>query len=304
MLIDIHRLRLRLDGTEVLRDVSLSLRESEIYGLLGPNGAGKSTTIAVALGLLAPDAGAVRVLDRDPRAESVAVHRGVGVLPEQNGFYGWMTGIEYLGFFARMYGRPAGAGAMEGLMRQVGLEPRPGQRIDTYSRGMAQRLGLARALLPQPRLLILDEPTNGLDPRGRREMHDVLLDLSARHGVGILLCTHLLDDVDRLCRRIGIVVEGRTVAEGAITDLLRAGRTSARFRLRLAGPPPAEARSPAGLSVVAQEGEWWTIDVDPGKAPQEAWREVMFLGWPVVEVRRTGGGLEDLYLALTERRAA
>ena len=304
MLIDMQHVQLRLNDVPVLRDVSLTLREGEIYGLLGPNGAGKSTTIAVALGLLARDAGDLQVLGHDPWAEPVAVHRQVGVLPEQSGFYGWMTGIDYLAFFARLYDRADDAQSMQVLMAQVGLAPRTDQRIATYSRGMAQRLGLARALLPQPRLLILDEPTNGLDPRGRREIHDVLIDLSARRGVGILLCTHLLDDVDRLCQRIGILVDGRSIAEGGITDLLRNGHSAVRFRLRVSGAPPTDAKTPAGMSLIRGEGEWWIADVDPATAPEQAWRELLFLGWPIVEVVRAGGGLEDLYLSLTKRGSA
>jgi len=304
MLIDMQHVQLSLNDAPVLRDVSLSLGEGEIYGLLGPNGAGKSTTIAVVLGLLSPDAGQVQVLGQDPLVQPVAVHRQVGVLPEQNGFYGWMTGSDYLAFFARLYGRPHDAEAMRALMAQVGLAPRDGQRIATYSRGMAQRLGLARALVPQPRLLILDEPTNGLDPRGRREIHDVLIELSTRHGVGILLCTHLLDDVDRLCQRIGIMVEGRSVVEGGLSELIRSGHSAARFRVRLREAPPADTRRPTGVSFIRSEGEWWIADVDPSTQPEQAWRELLFLGWPIVEVVRAGGGLEDLYLSITEQRTA
>jgi ABC-2 type transport system ATP-binding protein len=218
MLIDIQALRLTIDGTPVLRDVNLSVHEGEIYGLLGPNGAGKSTTIAVALGLRRPDAGVVRVLGEDPCARPEAVRAGLGVLPEQGGLYGWMTAREYLDFFARLYGKALDAAALGGHLAQVGLDPTLRRPIAAYSRGMKQRLGLARALLPQPRLLILDESTNGLDPRGRREIHDLLLGLSSHRGVGILLCTHLLDDVERLCQRIGVLVDGRTVAHEAIVE--------------------------------------------------------------------------------------
>lgn len=304
MLIDIQHLKLRLDSAEVLHDVNLQLGEGEIYGLLGPNGAGKSTTIAAALGLLKPDSGTVQVLGQDPYHHPVAVHAQVGVLPEQNGFYGWMSGIEYLGFFARLYGRSDRPATLEALMQQVGLAPRKNQRIATYSRGMAQRLGLARALLPQPKLLILDEPTNGLDPRGRREIHDVLIQLSASEGVGILLCTHLLDDVDRLCHRIGVLVDGTSIAEGRISDLIRSGHSAARFRLRLAHPPAANLTTPPGVALIPSEGEWWLADVDPLLAPDQAWRGLLEREWPVVEIVRAGGGLEDLYLTLTEKRSA
>jgi ABC-2 type transport system ATP-binding protein len=303
MLIEISELRATLDGATILHDVHLTLDEGEIYGLLGPNGAGKSTTIAVALGLLKPDGGQVRVFGKDPRRAAPETYGSLGVLPEQNGFYDWMSAEAYLSFFAALHERRLSLDEMRGRLSDVGLEPRPRQTIGTYSRGMRQRLGLARALLADPKLLILDEPTNGLDPRGRREIHDILLELAGR-GVGILLCTHLLDDVDRLCRRIGIIVEGRTVVEGAIADLLRDKRRPVRFHLRLAGEPPAGAGRTDHVSVVAHEGDWWVVALDPAAKPDTAWRELLAGGWPIAEIRREGGGLEDLYLALTERAAA
>jgi len=168
---------------------------------------------------------------------------------------------------------------------------------------MRQRLGLARALVADPDLLVLDEPTNGLDPRGRREIHDLLLELSGERGVGILLCTHLLDDVERLCDRVGFIVEGRTVAEGGLGALLEAHERRARFRLRLAGQTPSGGTPPSDVRVVGREGEWTIVDVDPATRPDAAWRELLSRGWPIVEIGRAGGGLEDLYLALTERRS-
>jgi ABC-2 type transport system ATP-binding protein len=300
MLLQIDGLRQSLGGVEILHDVWLSLDEGSIYGLLGPNGAGKSTTIAAALGLLKRDAGNIEVFGRDPVTDTGTVHARLGVLPEQNGFYDWMAAQDYLAFFAKLFDRNLSRTEVEKRLAQVGLKPRSGQAIGTYSQGMRQRLGLARALIADPRLLVLDEPTNGLDPRGRREIHDILLDLASQ-GVGILLCTHLLDDVERLCGRVGIIVGGRTVAEGPISDLVREHGQSRRFRLRLAGEPPSKH---AGFSVVAHEGEWWIVDLDPEKEPSEAWREALFSGWPIAEIERSGGGLEDLYLALTEGEAS
>jgi ABC-2 type transport system ATP-binding protein len=302
MLLDIQSLRLTIDGTPVLRDVNLSVHPGEVYGLLGPNGAGKTTTIAVALGLRKAEAGLVRVLGEDPLVYPEKVHAAVGVLSEHGGLYGWMTARDYLGFFAQLYGKKLDAAALAARLEQVGLDPALGRPIGAYSRGMMQRLGLARALLPEPRLLVLDEPTNGLDPRGRRDIHDLLLDLSANGHVGILLCTHLLDDVERLCTRIGVLVEGRTVAQGLIVELLRAANQGARFRIRLVAERPAQV--PAAVRVVAHEGEWWVVDVDPGVAPDAAWQHLLACGWRVAEIHRTGGGLEALYLSLTERSVA
>jgi ABC-2 type transport system ATP-binding protein len=303
MLVHIHSLRLSREGVRILDDVHLSLAAGEIYGLLGPNGAGKSTTVAAALGLLDPDSGQVRLFDRKPILGDPAIYARVGVLTEQNGFYDWMTAEEYLGFFAELYGHRLATAELRDRLAVVGLELRPGQRIGTFSRGMRQRLGLARALIADPALLILDEPTNGLDPRGRRDIHDVLIGLAGR-GVGILLCTHLLDDVDRLCHRIGVIVEGRTVAEGTIAELVRTTGHSARFRVRLAGGLPEICVTDRRITLVAGEGEWRLVELDPSLAPHDAWRELVFLGWPVTEIRREGGGIEDFYLSVTERSAA
>ncbi len=299
MLLQIDRLRLSLAGDAILRNVRVQLDEGEIYGLLGPNGAGKSTTIAAALGLLAPDSGTIRLFGETVDNETASWRRRVGVLPEHNGFYDWMTAGEYLAFCASLYGKPLGNDEMAARISRVGLAPRDGQAIGTFSRGMRQRLGLARALIPDPELLILDEPTNGLDPRGRRDIHDILLALAA-DKVGILLCTHLLDDVDRLCSRIGIIVDGCTVAEGPIVDLVRQSGPSSRFWLRLAGEPSTTGLADGIAEVVAREGPWWQLAVDASRQPQDVWQELMLRGWPIVEIESEEDGLEALYLALTE----
>src|SRR5262249_9777276 len=159
--------------------IRLSLWPGQVYGLIGPNGAGKSTTVAAALGLLKREAGSIAVFGRDPKLEPEAARADVGVLLEQNGLYGWMTAADYLTFFARLQKRDFTPAAVLRRLEAVGLVASASQAIGTFSHGMRQRLGLARALIGDPALLILDEPTNGLDPRGRREMHDLLLRLAA-----------------------------------------------------------------------------------------------------------------------------
>jgi len=303
MILEIEHLKVRLGGVPILHDVNLSLGEGEIFGLLGPNGAGKSTTIGAAIGLLNRDGGDVRVMGKDPGTDAKSIHAKLGVLPEQNGFYDWMTATDYLGFFAALYDLNPSERDLRARLAAIGLEPRQYQPIGTFSRGMRQRLGLARALIANPKLLILDEPTNGLDPRGRREIHDILIDLSNNHGVGVLLCTHLLDDVERLCKRVGVIVEGRTVAEGSIVDLVRRDNRLIRFRLHLCGAAP-QGDIPSSIRIVAQNADWYTVDLSPGTDPQTAWRELLFMGWPISEIRHEGGGIEALYLNLTEARAA
>jgi ABC-2 type transport system ATP-binding protein len=303
MLIEIHKLKLELGARPVLRDVNLTLQKGQIYGLLGPNGAGKSTTISVVTGLRAPSGGTVRVLGLDPAANALELHRRIGVLAEQAGFYDWMSAGDYLGWVASLYRLKLGQDAIAALLGRVGLEGRSPAPIATWSRGMRQRLGLARALINQPELLILDEPTNGLDPRGRREIHDVLLDLSANHGVGILLCTHLLDDVDRLCTRIGIIAQGRTLLEGAIADLLAAQHAAPRYRLRVE-PGAVPDQLPAEITLLARTGEWWHVELPARVEPARVWRKLLDAGVRVDEIHRAGGGLEELYLAVTEAKEA
>jgi ABC-2 type transport system ATP-binding protein len=304
MLIDIRSLRLQIRGTPILHDVCLTLAAGEIYGLIGPNGAGKSTTIAATLGLRPICGGTVRVFDRDPSRDAEAIHRRAGVLPEQSGFYDWMTAPDYLAFFASLYGLSPRRGDIAARLASVGLAPGRRQPIGTFSRGMRQRLGLARAMIADPQLLILDEPTNGLDPRGRREIHDLLIDLSGKQGVGILLCTHLLDDVERLCTRIGVIVDGRTVAEGPVSALLARNDQRGRYRIVLSRAVPRPAEEPAGVRIVGHDGDGCIVDLDATVEPWAAWRELLFRGWPIKEIVRAGGGLEDLYLSLTERRVA
>lgn len=218
------------------------------------------------------------------------------MLPDPNGFHDWMTAPDYLAFLAGLYGGALDKASVARRLEAVGLAPRRGQGIGTFWRGMRQRLGLARALIADPVLLVLDEPTAGLDPRGRREMHDLLAGL-ARRGVGVLLCTHLLDHVERLCARACFIADGRTVAERRVEDLLRSRTGShARFRLEMSGPVPDAAPAPAHVRVLAHTRGSALVEVDSAVLPDAAWRELLFLGWPIVAIAREGGGLEAFYM--------
>ncbi len=303
MLIGITNLKLSLHDRPILNGVDLHMQPGEIYGLLGPNGAGKSTTMSVLTGLREASSGSLSVLGMDPWSEREELHRQIGVLPEQSGFYDWMSATEYLRWFASLYGRQLTIADIGGHLTQVGLDSKNHDTVGTYSRGMRQRLGLARALLNSPKLLVLDEPTNGLDPRGRREIHDVLLGLSQQEGVGILLCTHLLDDVDRLCSRVGIIHQGKSVVEGKLAEMLATQQTGIRYRVRLLSPPN-DTTLPSGTRVVAKEGEWWHLDIGAGQHPDAVWRALLDSGWAIGEIHSEGGGLEELYLNLTMAEAA
>ncbi len=295
----IKNLGLALGGEPVLRDVSLTVGAGEIVGLLGPNGAGKTTTMLAAVGLLPRTAGDIAVFGQDPWEHGTGLRRRIGVLPDPNGFYDWMTARDYLTFFAGLYDADLDAASVTRRLDAVGLSPPARQPIGAFSRGMRQRLGLARALIADPLLLVLDEPTNGLDPRGRREIHDLLAE-RAHAGVGVLLCTHILDDVERLCTHASFIAGGRTVAAGRIDDLVRTHAAQPRFRLELSGPVPPAAPAPADVRVIAHDQGWAVVDLDPAVTPDAAWRELLFLGWPITAIAHEGGGLEDVYLSVVQ----
>jgi ABC-2 type transport system ATP-binding protein len=241
------------------------------------------------------ESGKVELFDEGAARVSPGMRRLVGVMPERAGFYNWMSASDYLGWYAGFYG---GARRSIGdLLAAVGLRDMEKRPIAQFSQGMRQRLALARALVHRPRLLILDEPTNGLDPRGRREIHDLLLSLS-RDGVGLLLCTHLLDDVDRLCQRIGILTQGRTVVEGTLAELLGRHPEGGTYRLRLEAEPEA-GNLPDGMRLEREGGGWWRLHAPPELGAAAVWGSLAACGWRILEIRAGTSGLEDLYLRMT-----
>jgi ABC-2 type transport system ATP-binding protein len=222
-LVEARHLTKRYDGFVAVDDLSFAVGHGEIYGLLGPNGAGKTTTILMLLGLSEPTSGEARVLDLDPARDPLEVKRHVGYLPDSVGFYGRLTGRENLAYTARLNGiDPADAEErIEELLGQVRLSDAGDRPTDTYSRGMLQRLGVADALVKDPSILILDEPTTSIDPAGVAELLELFRSLVRDRGLAVLLSSHLLSQVERLCDRVGIFSRGRLVAEGPVRELAR-----------------------------------------------------------------------------------
>ncbi len=199
--------------------LSLRVREGEVYGLLGPNGSGKSTTLKIALGLVRPDKGSSALFGQS--SDAVSSREAVGFLPENPYFQKFLTGAETLRFFGRLCGL-SGRGLEERvreLLALVGLENASDRRLGGYSKGMLQRIGLAQSLVQSPRLVILDEPTAGVDPAGARQIKDLILGLK-REGITVLLCSHLLSQVQEVCDRIGIMNKGGLVREGSLDELI------------------------------------------------------------------------------------
>jgi ABC-2 type transport system ATP-binding protein len=209
----------RRERVTAVRNLSLDVEPGQVYGLLGPNGSGKSTTMKIVLGLVYPSAGTTRIFGRD--SSEVDSREEVGFLPENPYFYKFLTGQETLHFYGKICGL-RGAKLRERaseLLNLVGLEHARDRRLGGYSKGMLQRIGLAQALIQQPRLLVLDEPTAGVDPAGSREIRDLILDFKKR-GITILLCSHLLSQVQEICDRVGILHKGVLIREGRLDELI------------------------------------------------------------------------------------
>ena len=202
-----------------VRDLNLEVGAGQIYGLLGPNGSGKSTTLKIILGLVTPTRGEARIFGRE--SDRVASRESVGFLPESPYFYKFLTGEETLGFYGKLCGLRGASlkKRVEEMLELVGLTSARKRRLAGYSKGMLQRIGLAQALIQEPALLVLDEPTAGVDPAGAREIRDLILTLKSR-GITVLLSSHLLGQVQEICDRVGILANGVLVREGPLRELL------------------------------------------------------------------------------------
>jgi len=209
------------DGQSAVDQLSLSIHKGEIFGLLGPNGAGKSTTILMMLGLIEPTEGDIRVCDIDPIRNPIDVKKRVGYLPDDLGFYQQMTGMENLLYTASLngMGRKQAEQRANELLERVGLTDASDKKAGKYSRGMKQRLGLADVLMKDPEIIILDEPTLGIDPEGVREILQLIKQLNEEQGLTVLLSSHHLHQVQQVCDRVGIFVKGQLLAKGNVDDL-------------------------------------------------------------------------------------
>ena len=286
----------------ILDGVSFSVREGEIFGFVGPNGAGKTTTLKVLMGLLRADAGSARVLGHD--VSETAFRRHVGFLPENPYFHDYLSGRETLDFYARLCGVPARerAARVERLLEWVGLRDAADARLRTYSKGMQQRVGIAQALIHEPKVVFLDEPMSGLDPLGRVEVRDLILRLRAE-GRTVLMNTHILSDVEVLCDRVAIIAGGRIRYQGAVEDFSAAGERSSD--ILVAG---LSASCGADLEEVCKAelrglGERLELRV-PEKHVGKALEQLLADGAQVISVTPHRASLESIFLSAVEEESA
>jgi ABC-2 type transport system ATP-binding protein len=269
--------------------MDLTVPEGSAFGLIGPNGAGKTTFIKSILGIVQPTAGTVRVLGGSP--EDPRIRARIGYLPERLHLPGAWTATAFLSTVRRLKGLQSDAQENSRLLERVGLADAAGRKIGGYSKGMRQRLGLAAALVGAPSLLILDEPTDGIDPMGRLEVRRILLD-EVQKGTTLFLNSHLLAETERVCNRVAILADGRVVREGRLEDLARG---SARWMVRFAPGVDAAALASVGFTRGGAEGQYHVEAEDPS-ALNTALDKARAAGALLVELRRDGTDLESVLL--------
>ena len=312
VLIKTRGLTKEYDDLVAVDHLDLDVRAGEIFGLLGQNGAGKTTTILMLLGLTEPTEGAARVVGLDPARGPLEVKRRVGYLPDAVGFYGEMTGRENLRYTARLnrLDKADIEPTVEAVLEQVGLTDRGDDRVETYSRGMIQRLGIADALVKDPDVLILDEPTTAIDPLGVSEILELLRSLVTERGMAILLSSHLLNQVQSVCDRIGIFSAGRLIGQGTMAQLAeRFGEGKQLLEVGLDVHGDAEktrARSVLGavrgvtsISDSVRPGDPWHLEIERGVDPASVRSGVLAAvaaeHLPLTSIRSVVPSLEDIY---------
>jgi ABC-2 type transport system ATP-binding protein len=301
--LEAHGLRKTYGPLVALDDLTFEAGAGEVVGLLGPNGAGKTTAIRVLTTILAASAGTFTVAGV-PHTRAAEIRRRVGVLPESAGYPGQQTGAEFLRYHARLFGRSrsTAASTAAALLDRVGLAERGSTRISTYSRGMRQRLGIARALVNDPEVVFFDEPTLGLDPAGQRQVLALIEGVARERGTTVLLSTHFLAEVEDTCSRVLILNRGRVVAAGTVAEVTRKAAAPRRGRFRV----PAEQRELA-LAVLGRIGaaqaldgrpDWVVANVDEAQVSDAA-RALTDAGIPLLGFEREGARLSDAFLEMT-----
>jgi len=249
-LIEVSHLGKRFGSFEAVRDLSFTVNEGDVFGFLGQNGAGKSTTIRMLLTLIRPSGGEIRIFGKDLQAHRGEILRQTGAVIEQPDLYPYLSGYDNLRLFARMGGRDPGRKALMDRLEKVGLAGRARDPVKTYSQGMKQRLGIAVALVQDPPLVILDEPTNGLDPQGIVDIRNLILTLNREQGTTFLVSSHLLAEVELVASRMLIIDRGRKVVEGPVRELINPDRVMLRLEATDIAAAQAYIRGSAWSSAI------------------------------------------------------
>jgi linearmycin/streptolysin S transport system ATP-binding protein len=308
-IVQIDSLSKRYAGAErpAVDDVSLEIARGRIFGLLGPNGAGKTTLMSVLCGLMSPSAGSVRFDGRDVEREGEAVRRRIGLVPQDLAVYPALTARENLAYFGGIQGLAGAtlARRIDFCLEAAGLEALADRRVETFSGGLKRRLNLVIALIHEPELLVLDEPTVGIDPQSRNFIHEKLVALNSA-GMTIIYTSHYMEEVEQLCDELAIIDHGRIIARGTIDEILnRLPNSVIRLRVSEALPPPVRERlhALAGLKTMQIDGHAITLESErPPQTLDDALALLRAHGLSVTSVSLGAVNLEQVFLALTGTR--
>ncbi len=302
LMIEISALTRRFGTALALDGIDLNVRRGDVMGFLGPNGAGKTTTMRILAGLLTPTSGTARITGLDILAEPVKTRARIGYLPESPPIYGEMTVREYLTFLAGLRGVPSKeiGSAVTNAMGRCGLEQVAGRLLRNLSKGYRQRAGIAQALTHNPEVVILDEPTVGLDPIQIREIRQLIRELGGDHSV--LLSTHILSEVQMTCDRVAVINKGRLITEDSLEGLEKKAAQEQGFRIRWQNPPSeAELREVTGINDLQQEEDsaWIIVPAPEGDPTNELVRRSVEKGWNLRELTPLSRSLEEIFVHLT-----
>jgi ABC-2 type transport system ATP-binding protein len=296
-------------GTRVAVDhLSFAAHQGEVMGLLGPNGAGKTSAIRLLTTILAPTSGQFRITGIDG-SRAAEIRRVVGVLPEINGFPEHQSGQDYLRYHGRLFGlSPAEASKTAGrLLAELGLADRAASRIATYSRGMRQRLGIARALINDPAVVFLDEPTLGLDPAGQHQVLEIIRGIAQQRGVTVILSTHTLPEVEEVCSSVLILDRGRVLAKGTVAEIIRMAAADPTAQLQVPADQAGRARdllariAGASIESTVERPGVLRITIPHGGGTNAALQVILGADIPVLAFDVEGTRLSDAFLTMTSQ---
>ncbi len=306
IIIETHALTRRFGEHLAVDRLDLQVPRGEVFGFLGPHGAGKTTTIRMLNGILTPSAGSARVAGYDPTTRGSEVRRRAGVLTESPALYEQLSARENLLIFGELYGAPPAElpARVDAVLKTLGLAERAGEKAGAYSKGMKQRLVIARALVHQPELLFLDEPTAGLDPAAARQVTDLIEELSHQEGRTVFLCTHNLFEAQRLCDRVGVVNRGRLLAVGAPAELAKTLWRGVWVQIELGGPPApallAQVQTAAGVLEITSAGPRLDVRLDDAARTPALVSALAAAGAAIFRVAPREHTLEEIYFELQE----
>ena len=306
MMVHVDNLTKRYKGTLAVDRLTMEIPAGEIYGFIGPNGAGKTTTMRIIAGLLAPTSGKVYVDGIDVAKEPLKVKKHIGYMPDFFGVYDDLKVSEYMDFYAGLQGisKNKAEGLIDSLLELVRLTHKKDAYVDTLSRGMKQRLCLARSLIHDPKFLILDEPASGLDPRARVEMKEILKELRTM-GKTVLISSHILPELSELCTSIGIIDSGKLIASGSVAEIVEKMSQSGKVKMKVAGQEEEAVRvlmEIPGIGSISSVADIIEVEVSGGdEACVKILRTLVEKGIPVISFQPVESSLESVFMHLTER---